>query len=72
MLRNCFAAIPHLSPQERENKVAQEYGAVFIIGIGADLSDGKPHDGRAPDYDDWSTPNEDGYLGLNGDIIFSA
>lgn len=61
---------PNLSPQERENEAAREYGAVFIIGIGANLSDGKPHDGRAPDYDDWSTPNEDGYLGLNGDIIF--
>ena len=33
------------------------------------MSNGEPHDGRAPDYDDWSTPNDDGYLGLNGDII---
>ena len=44
-------------------------GAVFIIGIGGRLSNGEPHDGRAADYDDWSTPNEDGYFGLNGDIL---
>ena len=39
------------------------------MGIGGVLSNGEPHDGRAPDYDDWSTPNEDGFYGLNGDII---
>ena len=39
------------------------------MGIGAPLSDGRPHDGRAADYDDWSTPGEDGYPGLNGDIL---
>lgn len=60
---------PEMSPKEREAEVARKYGAVFIIGIGAELSDGQPHDGRAPDYDDWSTENEDGYKGLNGDII---
>lgn len=60
---------PDLSPRQREAEVANKYGAVFIIGIGAELSDGKAHDGRAPDYDDWSTPNSDGYIGLNGDII---
>lgn len=60
---------PDLSPKERELEVARDFGAVFIIGIGADLSNGKPHDGRAPDYDDWSTINEEGYYGLNGDII---
>lgn len=60
---------PDLSPKERENEAAKEYGAVFIIGIGAPLSNGEPHDGRAPDYDDWITPNEDGYRGLNGDLI---
>ena len=60
---------PDLTPKERENEAAKEYGAVFIIGIGAPLSDGKPHDGRAPDYDDWITPNSDGYRGLNGDLI---
>ena len=61
---------PHLSPKERETKVSQKYGAVFIAGIGGNLSDGKPHDHRAPDYDDWTTPASNGYCGLNGDIIF--
>ncbi|MDA3955698.1 aspartate--ammonia ligase [Oceanispirochaeta sp.] len=60
---------PDLTPVERESKAASQYGAVFIIGIGAALSDGNAHDGRAPDYDDWSSENEDGYKGLNGDII---
>jgi len=61
---------PDLTPFERENKAAEKYGAIFIIGIGGKLSNGKIHDGRSPDYDDWSTPTEDGYFGLNGDIIF--
>ena len=60
---------PTLSAKERETAVVREYGAVFVIGIGAPLGDGKPHDGRAPDYDDWSTENEEGYVGLNGDLI---
>ncbi len=60
---------PRLSAKEREDKAARLFGAVFIIGIGAQLSDGKPHDKRAPDYDDWSTGNEEGFTGLNGDII---
>ncbi|HQH24473.1 MAG TPA: aspartate--ammonia ligase [Bacteroidales bacterium] len=61
---------PDLSPKQREAKAAKKYGAVFIIGVGHVLSNGEPHDGRAPDYDDWSTLNDDGYYGLNGDIIF--
>ncbi len=44
-------------------------GAVFLIGVGGGLADGKPHDGRAPDYDDWTTPLENGFKGLNGDIL---
>ncbi len=60
---------PNLSPKDREDAITKKYGAVFIIGIGADLSNGEPHDGRAPDYDDWSTPTVDGYKGLNGDIL---
>ncbi|WP_304684889.1 aspartate--ammonia ligase [Ileibacterium valens] len=52
---------PDLSPRERENAAAKEYGAVFVMQIGDKLSDGQKHDGRAPDYDDWS---------LNGDILF--
>jgi aspartate--ammonia ligase len=59
---------PDLEPLERENRAAQEHGAVFVIGIGAPLKNGEPHDGRAPDYDDWITPNGRG-TGLNGDII---
>ncbi len=60
---------PGLTAKERESEAAKEFGAVFLAGIGGELSDGKPHDGRAPDYDDWSSANEDGYYGLNGDII---
>lgn len=60
---------PHLTPAEREREAARQHGAIFVIGIGAPLSDGKPHDRRAPDYDDWSTPNEEGFTGLNGDLI---
>mgnify|MGYP000213855023 CR=1 FL=1 len=60
---------PDLTPKERENAIAKEHGAVFLIGIGGELPDGKPHDGRAPDYDDWTSPSENGYKGLNGDIL---
>ena len=60
---------PNLTPKERENKVAKEYGAVFIIGIGGKMGDGTIHDGRAPDYDDWITETGNGHHGLNGDIL---
>ncbi|HAF27712.1 MAG TPA: aspartate--ammonia ligase [Bacteroidales bacterium] len=60
---------PKLTPRERENVVAKDYGAVFIMGIGYELSDGVPHDLRAPDYDDWSTQTTGKNRGLNGDII---
>jgi len=60
---------PSLSRKERENKITKDKGAVFIIGIGGRLKDGEPHDGRAPDYDDWSTMAENGRPGLNGDIV---
>ena len=60
---------PRLSTKEREHEIVREYGAVFIIGIGGELSNGEKHDGRAPDYDDWTTENSDGYKGLNGDIV---
>ena len=59
---------PNLTPKEREDKITQEKGAVFIIGIGCTLSNGEKHDGRAPDYDDWST-TANGLPGLNGDIL---
>ena len=52
---------PDLSPKERENEICREKGCVFLMRIGDKLGDGKPHDGRAPDYDDWQ---------LNGDILF--
>ena len=52
---------PDLTPKQRENRYTKEHKTVFIIGIGAPLKSGKPHDGRAPDYDDWE---------LNGDILF--
>jgi aspartate--ammonia ligase len=51
---------PDKSPKERENLICREHKAVFIEGIGAPLRSGAPHDGRSPDYDDWS---------LNGDIL---
>lgn len=60
---------PNLTPKEREHEITKAHGAVFIIGIGGKLSNGEVHDGRAPDYDDWTTPNEGGYKGLNGDIL---
>ena len=60
---------PTLTPKEREHAICKEHGAVFIIGIGGKLGDGEVHDNRAPDYDDWSTPNEDGFEGLNGDLL---
>ncbi|MFO7902652.1 MAG: aspartate--ammonia ligase [Planctomycetota bacterium] len=60
---------PEAPSKEREDKICAEHGAVFVIGIGGDLADGNPHDGRAPDYDDWITPNSAGGNGLNGDIL---
>ena len=42
---------------------------MFVVGIGGKLSNGEKHDGRAPDYDDWSTVDENGMMGLNGDIL---
>jgi len=63
------AEYPDLSPSERETEVCKKYGAVFVIGIGGELKNGEPHDGRAPDYDDWSTPTEGRNRGLNGDIL---
>jgi len=60
---------PNLTPRQREEEIVRQHRAVFIIGIGAPLSDGIPHDGRAPDYDDWVTETSDGFQGLNGDII---
>lgn len=60
---------PDLSPKERETEFVRKFGAAFVIGIGHKLSNGEKHDGRAPDYDDWSTETDPGYYGLNGDIL---
>lgn len=60
---------PGLTPKEREDRITREFGAVFIIGIGCPLGDGKPHDLRAPDYDDYSTIASNGLPGLNGDLL---
>jgi len=60
---------PELNPKEREDKIAEKYGAIFLCGIGCELSNGSVHDGRAPDYDDWITLAENGFQGLNGDIL---
>ena len=60
---------PDKTPKEREDAICKKYGAVFVEGIGCRLSNGEKHDGRAADYDDWSTVAEDGKVGLNGDIL---
>jgi aspartate--ammonia ligase len=60
---------PNLTPKEREIKAAEKFGAIFIIGIGGKLANGEKHDGRAADYDDWSTPTHQGFRGINGDIV---
>lgn len=60
---------PRLAPRDRENAFVRENRAAFIIGIGGKLANGEIHDGRAPDYDDWSTPTVQGCQGLNGDIF---
>ncbi len=64
-----LAMYPDKTPKEREHLITKKHGIVFIIGIGGTLSNGEPHDGRAPDYDDWTTQTENGYYGLNGDIL---
>lgn len=60
---------PDLTPFERETEEAKKHGAIFVIGIGGEMPNSEIHDGRAPDYDDWSTPTVNGFKGLNGDII---
>lgn len=61
---------PDMNPKERENAIAKEFGAVFVVGIGAALSNGEPHDSRAADYDDYTTiDTKTGLAGLNGDIL---
>jgi len=64
------ASDPAHTPQQRVDRLCREAGAVFLIGIGAPLRNGLPQDGRAADYDDWSTPTDAGHRGLNGDLFF--
>jgi aspartate--ammonia ligase len=60
---------PRLAARDREFEAVKKHGAIFVIGIGGMLANGEVHDGRASDYDDWSTPTVDGFRGLNGDIV---
>lgn len=60
---------PALEAKEREDAITRKFGAVFIIGIGCKLGDGKKHDGRAPDYDDYTTTGLNNLPGLNGDLL---
>jgi len=60
---------PDVDSTARERAACRTHGAVFIIGIGGELPDGSIHDGRAPDYDDWTTPTGPETKGLNGDIF---
>ncbi len=60
---------PDLTPFERETEEVKRHGAIFVIGIGGEMPNGEIHDGRAPDYDDWNSVTENGFKGLNGDII---
>lgn len=64
-----YRLYPKLEPKDREHAICQKYGAVFIIGIGCELSDGQKHDGRAPDYDDYTTKGLNDLPGLNGDLL---
>ena len=64
-----LARYPDLPPKEREHRFLATCRAAFIIGIGGSLAGGEPHDGRAPDYDDWTTPTGGGFRGLNGDLF---
>jgi aspartate--ammonia ligase len=60
---------PDLDAKQREDAICKKFGAVFIVGIGCKLGDGKKHDGRAPDYDDYTTPGLNELPGLNGDLL---
>jgi aspartate--ammonia ligase len=64
-----YREYPNLTPRERELEMVKKYMAIFVIGIGASLPNGKPHDGRAPDYDDWISETGMEHQGMNGDII---
>ncbi len=60
---------PKYTPKQREDAITAKFGAVLIVGIGNELSNGSAHDLRAPDYDDWTSINSLGYPGLNADLL---
>jgi len=64
-----YLKYPELTPKEREHAIAKEFGAVLLLGIGDKLSHGEAHDLRAPDYDDWTTKDEQGRPGINADLL---
>ena len=60
---------PDLTPKEREYKIVKEKGAVFLMQVGKTLTNGERHDGRAPDYDDYTSTGLNNLPGLNGDLL---
>ncbi|HKI88033.1 MAG TPA: aspartate--ammonia ligase [Draconibacterium sp.] len=66
---NLAKEFPQLTPRERESKMAEKYGAIFIVGIGGRLSTGEVHGKRPSDGDNWISVSEEGMRGLNGDLI---
>ncbi|KAI9002229.1 aspartate-ammonia ligase-domain-containing protein [Gaertneriomyces semiglobifer] len=60
---------PDSSSHEHEYNMVKKHGAIFLIGIGSNLSNGKPYEQRAPDYDDGMTETGNGYRRLNGDLL---
>ena len=64
-----YLKYPDLTPKEREHAIAKEFGAVLLLGIGDKLSSGEAHDLRAPDYDDWTTKDDQGRPGINADFL---
>lgn len=64
-----YEKYPAITPKEREHAITKEFGAVLLIGIGDKLSCGEVHDLRAPDYDDWTTKDNQGRSGINADLL---
>ena len=64
-----YQQYPALTAKEREHTIAKEFGAILLLGIGDKLTHGEAHDFRAPDYDDWTTKDENGRPGINADLL---
>ena len=64
-----YQQYPILTSKEREHAITKEFGAVLLLGIGDKLTHGEVHDFRAPDYDDWTTKDENGRPGINADLL---